>query len=58
MNKMRKPLDPEPWSCWPMNTYPGTVEIRHTRNHEGYVEFEPRPEYEQDEDAYPEEVFQ
>jgi hypothetical protein len=49
-------LDPFPWSCLPFG--PGSIEQRHTRNHEGYVEFEPRPGYEQDPDKYPEEVFE
>lgn len=50
-----KTLDPLPWSCWPQGD--STNELRHDRQHEGYVVFEPRPEYEQDENAYPEEVF-
>lgn len=55
MGKFEKPLDPEPWTCWPYGD--SRFEIRHAQEHEGYVEWGPRPEYEQDQDAYPDEVF-
>lgn len=56
MDVRPKPLDPFPWSCWPLGS--AIIEQRHARNHEGYVEFEPRPEYEQDPEKYPAEVFE
>lgn len=43
-------LDPEPFFCTAING-------RHAREHEGYVYFEPRPEYSQNEDDYPDDIW-
>lgn len=45
------PLDPEPWFCL-------TSGFRHEHCHEGYVYWEPREGYAQDEDDYPAEIFE
>lgn len=47
---MDLPLDPEPWACYQAGaTAPWA---RHAEEHEGYVYFEPRPGYEQDQEKY------
>jgi len=51
-----KPLDPEPFACYNFTT-DSTPWDRHAFCHEGYVYFEPREGYEQDEERYPDEIF-
>lgn len=61
-------LDPEPFSCYaaivlnpedPLEDmkYERREVQRHARCHEGDVHFNPRPEYVQDEDKYPSDIW-
>lgn len=62
-------LDPEPFSCYgavvlnPEDSladlkYERKELLRHARCHEGDVHFNPRPEYEQDPEMYPDSIWE
>ena len=61
------PLDPEPFACYQaIVTKDGSLEDfewerrevqRHARCHEGDVHFEPRSEYSQDPEDYPDSIW-